>query len=59
MILPRLSQSLKEQDWTAISITIEFVLLVVGVFLSIQVDAFNSALASPQTLPAYRLTALA
>lgn len=39
MILRRLSQSLKEQNWTAISI--EFVLLVVGVFLGIQVANWN------------------
>jgi len=40
MILRRLSQSLKEQNWAAI--TIEFVLLVVGVFLGIQVANWNS-----------------
>ena len=40
MILRRLSQSLKEQDWTAI--VIEFVLLVVGVFLGIQVANWNA-----------------
>ena len=40
MILRRLSQSLKEQNWTAI--TIEFVLLVVGVFLGIQVSNWNA-----------------
>lgn len=39
MILRRLSQSLKEQNWTAI--VIEFVLLVVGVFLGIQVANWN------------------
>lgn len=39
MILRRLSQSLKQQDWTAI--WIEFVLLVVGVFLGIQVANWN------------------
>ena len=41
MILRRLSQSLKEQNWTAI--WIEFVLLVVGVFLGIQVANWNEA----------------
>lgn len=41
MILRRLSQSLKEQNWAAI--TIEFVLLVVGVFLGIQVANWNEA----------------
>ena len=41
MILRRLSQSLKEQSWTAI--VIEFVLLVVGVFLGIQVANWNQA----------------
>jgi hypothetical protein len=41
MILRRLSQSLKEQNWTAI--TIEFVLLVLGVFLGIQVSNWNEA----------------
>ena len=39
MILRRLSQSLKEQNWTAI--VIEFVLLVSGVFLGIQVANWN------------------
>ena len=41
MILRRLSQSLKEQNWMAI--LIEFVLLVVGVFLGIQVANWNEA----------------
>ena len=40
MILRRLSQSLKEQNWTAI--WIEFVLLVSGVFLGIQVSNWNA-----------------
>ncbi len=40
MILRRLSQSLKEQNWTAI--WIEFILLVSGVFLGIQVSNWNS-----------------
>lgn len=39
MILRRLSQSIKEQNWMAIAI--EFVLLVVGVFLGIQVANWN------------------
>ena len=39
MILRHLSQSLKEQNWTAI--VIEFVLLVTGVFLGIQVSNWN------------------
>ena len=39
MILHRLSQSLKEQSWT--TILIEFVLLVCGVFLGIQVANWN------------------
>lgn len=42
MILRRLTQSLKEQNWTAIAI--EFVLLVLGVFLGIQVANWNEAL---------------
>ncbi len=41
MILRRLSQSLKQQNWTAI--WIEFVLLVAGVFLGIQVANWNAA----------------
>ena len=41
MILRRLAQSLKEQNWTAI--TIEFVLLVLGVFLGIQAANWNEA----------------
>lgn len=40
MILRRLSQSLKTQNWTAI--WIEFVLLVSGVFLGIQVSNWNA-----------------
>lgn len=40
MILRRLTQSLKEQNWTAI--TVEFVLLVIGVFLGIQVSNWNA-----------------
>lgn len=36
MILRRLSQSFREQNWMAIGI--EFVLLVAGVFLGIQVS---------------------
>ena len=39
MILRRLAQNLREQNWTAI--TIEFVLLVAGVFLGIQVGNWN------------------
>jgi hypothetical protein len=39
MILRRLSQSLKTQNWTAI--WIEFLLLIVGVFLGIQVANWN------------------
>ncbi len=41
MILRRLSQSLKEQNWAAI--VIEFILLVAGVFLGIQVANWNAA----------------
>ena len=41
MILRRLSQSLKDQNWTAI--WIEFLLLVTGVFLGIQVSNWNEA----------------
>jgi hypothetical protein len=41
MILRRFSQSLKEQNWTAI--WIEFVLLVAGVFLGIQVSNWNQS----------------
>ncbi len=39
MILRRLAQQLKDQNWTAIAI--EFVLLVLGVFLGIQVANWN------------------
>jgi hypothetical protein len=41
MIFRRLAQHLREQNWTAIFI--EFVLLVVGVFLGIQVANWNQA----------------
>ncbi len=40
MILRRLSQSIKEQNWTAI--VIEFILLVGGVFLGMQVSNWNA-----------------
>ena len=39
MIMRRLAQSLREQNWT--TITIEFVLLVIGVFLGIQAANWN------------------
>lgn len=41
MILRRFARSLKQQDWTAIAV--EFVLLVSGVFLGIQVSNWNAA----------------
>jgi hypothetical protein len=41
MILRRLTQSLKAQNWTAI--WIEFVLLAVGVFLGIQPPCIEGA----------------
>lgn len=40
MILRRFAEALKQQNWTAI--TIEFVLLVLGVFLGIQVANWNA-----------------
>jgi hypothetical protein len=46
VILRRLAQHLKDQNWTAISI--EFVLLVLGVFLGIQVANWNEARADRQ-----------
>jgi len=46
MILRRLTQSLKQQNWTAI--LIEFVLLVLGVFLGIQVSNWNQRRATDQ-----------
>jgi len=57
VILRRLSQSLKEQNWTAI--LIEFVLLVVGVFLGIQASNWNEArigqARTKQALDAFRV----
>jgi hypothetical protein len=41
VILRRLARNLREQNWTAI--TIEFVLLVLGVFMGIQVANWNEA----------------
>jgi hypothetical protein len=41
MILRRFAQALKEQNWAAIAV--EFVLLVLGVFLGIQVANWNEA----------------
>ncbi len=40
MILRRFAEALKQQNWTAIAI--EFVLLVLGVFLGIQVSNWNA-----------------
>lgn len=56
MILRRLAHSLKEQNWTAI--TVEFVLLVLGVFLGIQVSNWNEARSDERLGRAYvqRLT---
>ncbi len=51
MILRRLSQSLKTQNWTAI--WIEFILLVAGVFLGIQVSNWNAARADDVRAKAY------
>ena len=51
MILRRLTQSLKEQNWTAI--WIEFILLVTGVFLGIQVSNWNAARADDARAQAY------
>ena len=52
MILRNLSRSLKEQNWTAI--WIEFVLLVAGVFLGIQVANWNAALGDGKEATTYR-----
>ena len=41
MILRRFAEALKQQNWAAIAI--EFVLLVLGVFLGIQVANWNEA----------------
>ena len=51
MILRHLSQSLKDQNWTAI--WLEFVLLVAGVFLGIQVSNWNAARADDARAQAY------
>ncbi len=51
MILRRLAEQLREQNWTAI--TIEFVLLVVGVFLGIQVANWNETRLDDQRARAY------
>jgi hypothetical protein len=57
MIMRGLAQSLKEQNWTAI--LIEFVLLVVGAFLGIQVANWNEArieqARTKQALDAFRV----
>ena len=51
MILHRLSQSLKEQNWMAI--VIEFVLLVSGVFFGIQVSNWNESRREAQRAHGY------
>ena len=42
MLLHRFARSLKDQNWTAIAV--EFLLLVLGVFLGIQVSNWNQSL---------------
>ncbi len=51
MIFRRLAQNLRDQNWTAIFI--EFVLLVLGVFLGIQVANWNTELADRRTEAEY------
>ena len=51
MILRRLTQSLKEQNWT--TILVEFVLLVCGVFLGIQAANWNEQRAEDAKAQAY------
>jgi hypothetical protein len=51
MIMRRLAQSLKEQNWTAIAI--EFVLLVLGVFLGIQAQRWQSEIEGRRSERAY------
>lgn len=51
MLLRRLTRSLKEQNWTAI--WIEFVLLVAGVFLGIQVSNWNEERETDQKAVAF------
>lgn len=41
MLLRRVMQHVKDQDWTAVAI--DFVIVVVGVFIGIQVSNFNAA----------------
>lgn len=51
MILRRLAQALKEQNWTAV--TVEFVLLVLGVFMGVQVANWNQTLADRRVADKY------
>ena len=51
MLLRRFAQSMKEQNWTAIAV--EFVLLVLGVFLGIQVANWNQANADRRIVDKY------
>ena len=51
MILRRLTQSLKEQNWTAI--WIEFILLVAGVLLAMQVNNWNQQRITDQQAAIY------
>jgi hypothetical protein len=54
MLLRRLAENLKEQNWTAISI--EFVLLVLGVFFGIQAQQWQSGIEGRKSEPThYRL----
>ncbi|MEM7052913.1 MAG: hypothetical protein AAF446_00045, partial [Pseudomonadota bacterium] len=41
MFFRKISKQLKDQDWTAV--WIDFVIVVVGVYLGIQVDNWNDA----------------
>ena len=49
MILRRLAENLHAQNWTAIAI--EFVLVVLGVFLGIQAQNWQGDLANPRLVP--------
>ena len=52
MILRRLTQSLKDQNWTAI--WIEFILLVPGVLLGMQASNFKTSLRAMLARPTAR-----
>ena len=50
MLLRRISEHVKDQNWTAIAL--DFVIVVIGVFMGIQLGSWNAARAERAALAA-------